>query len=396
MSVNSFEFIMPRIVSFGAGIVEKLPGYIKNFDASKVLVITDRWISGTDFFNRIINLICLAKINISIFDEIDSEPTDIQVNKGLICVNEFKPELVVSVGGGSAIDCAKAICVLATNKGEINDYIGIEGVSKDKLPLIAVPTTAGTGSEVTRFTIITSVATNVKMLIASRKIIPEAALVDPELTYTMPKSVTACTGIDALTHAIESYISKKSNPISENLAISAIKRIGKFLLISYKNPEDEQAKEQVMLGSLEAGLSFGNSSVALVHGMARPIGAYFHIPHGMANALLLPFVMKYSYKSLPAKFAAIARALNENLADSSEAEASSEASDLVKDLCLELGIPKMKSAGIDESKFNEVVEQMSKDAIASGSPNNNPVVPQPSEIVELYKKIYGDDYESID
>ncbi len=292
----------------------------------------------------------------------------------------------MAVGGGSVIDTAKAVAVMATNDGVISDYLGAGKVKKPKLPLVVVNTTAGTGSEVTRFAIISDPATSVKMLIADPHLIPEVAIDDPLLTVTCSPLVTASTGVDALTHAIEAYISVRATALSDVLALSAIAKVGQSLRAAFKNGKDLAARTLMHIASLEAGMAFSNASVALVHGMARPIGAYFHIAHGLSNAVLLPHVMAWSMSEAWGRFADIARALGVDTAGVTEKQAAERAVAEVRSLCQDLQIPGLTGLGIDPDKLMALAPTMAKDALASGSPGNNPRLPTVDEIVELYRK----------
>jgi alcohol dehydrogenase class IV len=292
----------------------------------------------------------------------------------------------VAVGGGSVIDTAKAVAVMATNDGVISDYLGAGKVKKPKLPLVVVNTTAGTGSEVTRFAIITDPATSVKMLIADPHLIPEVAIDDPLLTVTCSPLVTASTGLDALTHAIEAYISVRATALSDVLALSAIAKVGQSLRAAFKNGKDLAARTLMHVASLEAGMAFSNASVALVHGMARPIGAYFHAAHGISNAVLLPHVMAWSMSEAWGRFADIARALGVATAGLTEKQAAERAVAEVRSLCQDLQIPGLTGLGIDPDKLMALAPTMAKDALASGSPGNNPRLPTVEEIVDLYRK----------
>jgi alcohol dehydrogenase class IV len=266
------------------------------------------------------------------------------------------------------------------------DYKGPNKLQRPKLPLVAVNTTAGTGSEVTRFAIITDPVTSVKMLLADPRLIPDVAIDDPLLTVTCPPLITASTGLDALTHAIESYISLRATPLSDVLALSAIRRIGQSLRAAFRNGEDLRARTAMHIASLEAGMSFSNASVALVHGMARPIGAYFHKAHGISNAVLLPHVMAWSIPGAPARFAQIANALGVEAAGPSEIVASQRAVSEVRALCRDLEIPGLSGLGIEPDKLMALAPTMAQDALDSGSPGNNPRVPTVEEIVALYRQ----------
>jgi alcohol dehydrogenase len=250
---------------------------------------------------------------------------------------------------------------------------------------VAIPTTAGTGSEVTPFTIITNTETDVKMLISSPRILPAVALVDPIMTAKMPRSITAATGLDALTHAIEAYVSTRAQPLTDTLALRAISLISKNIRAAYQHPDDLTARGNMLMGALQAGLAFANSSVALVHGMARPIGAYFHIAHGISNAVLLPTVIEWSVPGNPGRYAEIAMAIGEKTGGLTTEEAAKKTVSAVRSLNSDLQIPSLRGLGIDIAKFESVVDKMAADAITSGSPGNNPRRATPEEIVALYR-----------
>ncbi len=383
-----WEFKTPSKIIFGRNSVRSLGKEIKNFNESKALIVTDKIIIETGIFKIVEKILNENKTGYVIFDQVSGEPTDDFVNNGLQSYKENNCSSIIALGGGSAIDTAKAISAMISNPGKIADYKGIGKISKKGAPLIAIPTTAGTGSEVTPYTIITDTKTSVKMLIGSEHIIPTIAIVDPTLTLSCPKMLTAAVGIDALTHAIEAYVSVKANPPSDIFAKSAISRIIKNLLKAWKNGNDLQAREEVMLGSLEAGIAFGNSSVALVHGMSRPIGANFHIAHGMSNAVLLSVVMEYSYQANISRYADIAAFMGENTINIDKDKSAGMAVDSVKKLVKELQIPSLKDFGIEKDGLIKIAPSMAQAAIDSGSPANNPKVPTKEEIIELYIKAY--------
>lgn len=286
------------------------------------------------------------------------------------------------------MDTAKAISALAMNPGKMSDFEGPNKIPRPGAPLMAIPTTAGTGSEASQFTIITDTTRNVKMLIASPHIQPRVALVDPLLTLTMPQAITAATGLDALTHAIEAYVSVKAQPITDALALHATKLISGNLRQAWCDGSNLEARAHMMIGALEAGMAFSNSSVALVHGMARPIGAYFHVPHGISNAALLPTVMEFSIPGNPRRYVDLAEAMGEITTGLSLLDAAYLSARAVKRLNDDLKIPSLRGLGVDEKKFSSIVGQMASDAIASGSPGNNPRKGTQEEIVELYRKAF--------
>ncbi len=309
--------------------------------------------------------------------------------EGLKAYKESGADFLIAVGGGGPMDAAKAIAALATNPGrKVTEFLGANKIPNPGSPLIAIPTTAGTGSEVTQFTIITDTDRDVKMLIASPMIMPKVALVDPLLTLSMPQNITMATGLDALTHAIEAYVSVKAHPLTDTLALQAIRIIGANLRQAWSNGDNLEARTNMIIGSLHAGMAFSNASVALVHGMARPLGAYFHVRHGVSNAALLPIVIEFSTPGNPERYADIAEAMGEVTEGLSLLDAAYLAAEAVERLNDDLKVPTLEELGVEEEKFNKLVEKMAEDAIASGSPGNNPRKATKEEIVELYKKAY--------
>jgi alcohol dehydrogenase class IV len=381
-----FEFRVPSTIHVGVGCYERVAAEAARVGGGAVLVITDANVRATPLASKVIEQLSSAGLLRGVFNDIPGEPTTTEVQKGVAALKGAKANTVVAIGGGSVIDTGKAVAVMATNEGAIVDYKGANKVRKPKLPLVVVNTTAGTGSEVTRFAIITDPVTNVKLLIADPHLIPEVAIDDPLLTLTCPPAVTASTGVDALTHAIESYVSMRATALSDVLALSAIRKVGQSLRAAFRNGEDLNARTLMHVASLEAGMSFSNASVALVHGMARPIGAYFHKAHGISNAVLLPHVMEWSLPGAPARFAEIARALGADTVGMSEARAAERAVVEVRALCSDLKIPGLTGLGIDADKLMAVAPTMAQDALDSGSPGNNPRVPTVAEIVELYRR----------
>jgi len=327
-------------------------------------------------------------VQFAVYNGVSTEPTVEFVQEGLKAYKDNLCDFLIAVGGGSPMDAAKAIAVMATNAGSIEDYQGLGKIPKKGRPIIAIPTTAGTGSEVTPFTIITDTRRNIKMLIGSPFLIPAVAIVDPLLTLTLPQDITVATGIDALTHAIEAYVSLKAQSMSDIFCLSAIRLISRNLRQAWINGQDIEAREKTMLGALQAGIAFGNSSVALVHGMARPVGAYFHVRHGASNAALLGVVTDFSLTGNPARYAHIAEAMGEDISGLSDMEAAQLGARAVKSLIEDIRVPSLRELGVDKEKLDKLAPGMAEDAIASGSPANNPRQATKEEIVELYKVAY--------
>jgi alcohol dehydrogenase class IV len=381
-----FEFRLPGSIHAGVGCRERAVSEAARIGGGRVLVLSDPNVRATPRAAALIEQFSASGLLRAVWSDIPGEPTVAEVEKGLAALRAADADTLVAIGGGSVIDTAKAVAVLATSGGAIADYKGANKIPRPKLPLVAVNTTAGTGSEVTRFTIITEPATSVKMLIADPHLIPEVAIDDPLLTVTCPPAVTASTGIDALTHAIEAYLSARATPFSDVLALSAIRKVGQAIRAAYRDGEDIPARTAMHLASLEAGMAFSNASVALVHGMARPIGAYFHVAHGISNAVLLPHVMEWSLPGAVDRFADIAAALGVD-APGRPAEVSAQRTvKAVRALCRDLDIPGLSGLGLDAEKLMALAPRMAQDALDSGSPGNNPRVPTVAEIVELYRQ----------
>lgn len=381
-------FLIPPVLITGSGSSQNIGEEIKKLGVKKGLLVTDKIISELGLMDGVKKGLTESGIEFAVFDGITAEPTVDFVNDGVSAFKENDCEFVLAFGGGSAIDTAKAVSVMVTNKGSIEDFMGLNRIPQKGVPLITIPTTAGTGSEVTIFTIITDTATDVKMLLGSQFLLPRISIVDPLLTVSCPRGLTAAVGIDALTHAVEAYVSIKAQPMSDIFCLSAIELLSGNLRQAWSNGNNLEAREKVMMGALNAGIAFSNSSVALVHGMSRPIGAYFHVPHGVSNAALLGVVTEFSLMGNPARYAQIAKAMGENVTGLSDMEAAERANRSIKKLIRDVKIPSLKELGIQGEKLDELAPKMADAAIASGSPGNNPRQATKEEIVELYKTAY--------
>ena len=382
-------FYFPAVLIIGSGASEQVGEESRKLGATKGLIVTDEVLSKLGLLDNIKRALSQAKIQFALYSGVFTEPTVEFVEEGLKAYRENGCDFLLAVGGGSAIDTAKAIAVMVTNKGSIEDYQGLNKIPEGGAPLIAIPTTAGTGSEATRVTIIADTRRDVKMLLMSPFLIPQKAIVDPLLTLSMPRSLTAATGIDALTHAIEAYVSVKAQPMSDIFCLSAIELISGNLRQAWSNVNNIEAREKTMLGALQGGIAFSNSSVALVHGMSRPIGAYFHVPHGVSNAALLGVVTEFSLMGNPARYARIAQAMGENVENLTVLEAADLAAESIKRLIKDIKIPSLRELGVGKEELDKLAPKMAEDAIASGSPANNPRQATEEEIIELYKLAYS-------
>ncbi len=379
---------IPSLLRIGGGAFDGVAGVLAELGCARPLLVTDPYMVETGFAPRLREQIRAAGLACSVFHETLSDPTTAVVEAGVRVFTEGRHDSLVSLGGGSPIDTAKAIGMLVANGGRVRDYKAPHAPAKPGPRHVAVPTTAGTGSEVTRFTVITDVETDEKMLVAGDHLLPSAAVVDYELTLSMPARLTADTGTDSLTHAIEAYVSRRANPFSDALALAAMRTIWRELPRCFREPGNREAREAMMLAATQAGMAFSNASVALVHGMSRPIGAHFHVPHGLSNAMLLPAVTAFSVESALPRYAECARAMGMARAASGNEEAAGA---LVASLYTrngELEIPSPRLYGIDRERYHALIPAMAAQALASGSPANNPRLASAGEIEALYRKVW--------
>ncbi|MFE4429119.1 iron-containing alcohol dehydrogenase [Peribacillus butanolivorans] len=379
---------MPQTIIYGRQSFEKV-GAEAALCGKKALIISDKVMTRLGSVNQCRQYLHNNGVASAVYLGVDSEPTDQYVEESLELFEKESCDLIISLGGGSCIDTGKAIAVLATNGGYIGEYMGGRKIAdKAAIPHIAIPTTAGTGSEATDATVITNTDDDVKMMIKQPNFMPLVAIVDPLLTVSSPPHITAATGVDALSHAVEAYLSKRSHPMTDTMALSAMRLIVENIENAYDDGDNIDAREKMSLGALQAGIAFSNSSVCLVHGMSRPIGALFHVPHGYSNAMLLPAVLEFSKEACMERLADLGRIFKTEYKNLSIERAASVAVESVKALCQKLNIPNLEGWGIEEEKFNLSVSKMARDAIDSGSPTNNPRVPTKQELEELYHTCY--------
>ena len=384
-------FLVPSKILSGVGAINELGANIEG-KGSKALIVTDPFMIKFGNVAKVTAALEAHHIDYTVFDGVTGEPSDKMVSAGVEAYKNNGCDFLIALGGGSPMDTAKSIGVMvASGANKISDCMH-KTINVNVPYLVAVPTTAGTGSEATQFTIINDTENNVKMLLAGPSVLPALAVVDPAFTMTAPPSVTANTGVDALCHAVEAYTSRKAQPLSDTFALSAIKRIHKNLPICYADGKNEQARMQMALGATEAGIAFNNSSVTIVHGMSRPIGALFHVPHGLSNAILLPACMEFAIQENTARFAEIARLMgvaDENTADMDAAKAFVAE---VTRFCKELGIPSteevLAKGGFTKDDFFAQLDKMATDALDSGSPANTMRQPSKEDIIAIYKKVF--------
>lgn len=385
----SSTIALPKVMEVGARAIEKLATVLNTLECRKPCIITDKMMVHLGYVERLNQQLKASNLSAGLFDDCMPEPTDSSLDEAVEQVRSGGYDSLIALGGGSAIDSAKAIAILAKLGGKISDYKVPNSIDQCGLPVIAIPTTAGTGSEATRATVITDANSDEKMLCMGLGLMPVAAIIDYELTLSLPPRVTADTGIDALTHAIEAYVSRKANPFSDQQAMAAIKLLAPNLRIAFHQPDNRAAREAMMLGATLAGIAFSNASVALVHGMSRPIGAHFHVPHGLSNAMLLPAVTEFSIPGAPERYADCARQMNIATASDSDAQANTKLLLELKAINTELKVPTLSEFGAQKSHYLSLAKVMAEQALASGSPNNNPRIPSVEDMTVIYQQVWA-------
>jgi alcohol dehydrogenase class IV len=382
------EIRIPAILKIGGGGFAEVAPILVRLGCKKTLLVTDAFLVSRGLPEKLRSQFEKAGVRCGIFAETVPDPTTDAVAAGVKVFLDDEYDSLVSLGGGSPIDTAKAIGMLAANGGRVRDHKVPNHIPKSGPAHLAIPTTAGTGSEVTRFTVITDSVSGEKMLLAGDVLLPTAAVVDYELTMTMPRRLTADTGTDSLTHAIEAYVSRKANPFTDTFALAAMKTIWHMLPKAFHEPDNREAREAMMLAATLAGIAFSNASVALIHGMSRPLGAHFHVPHGLSNAMLLSAVTAFSLNAAPERYAQCARAMGLAQTEDSDQAAGEHLVAALFERNAELQTPSPKLYGIDEELYQSLIPTMAAQALESGSPQNNPRVPSQEEICDLYRQIF--------
>ncbi len=380
------HFVIPNHTVVGTNVLGEAAPLLKKM-GNKAFIVTGRHVAVSDMMKQLTALLDENGIGCVIFDGITGEPTDTMIENGVEMLKSSGCDFIIGIGGGSPLDSAKAIAAMAVNEGSIADYNGKE-ITGEILPLAAIPTTAGTGSEATKFTVITDSEKGIKMLLKGDVLVPKLAIVDSSFTVGAPKSVTSATGLDALTHAVEAYTSRKAFSMTDTLAVSAVKRIMKYLPIAYREPDNSLAREQMSVAALEAGICINNSSVTIVHGMSRPIGALFHVPHGMSNAMLLKECLSFAVSGAYEKFANLGRETGVASDSDSNETAAEKFIDSLQNICDVCEIPTLEQYGIDRDEYYSKISKMATDAVASGSPANTVKEVTVDDCIEIYKKLY--------
>ena len=385
--MRNWSCFSPRCIVFGEGKAAGTGALAAQWGRGRALVVTGPYLLRSGTVEPVLRSLREAGLLGPIYADIATEPTDRHVDEALALFRHEGCGTIVACGGGGPIDVAKAVGLLHANGGRIRDYRGVGRAPKPGVPILAVPTTAGSGSEVSGTTIITDTAAHEKLLVLSMRLMPEVAILDPELTYGMPPALTAATGVDALTHAVESCVSRKATDLSAGFSLRAAERLARSLPTAFAAPDHVEARRACLLGSLEAGIAFTNSSVGLVHGMARPLGAKFGIPHGVSNAVLLETVMAFSLPGAPERYARLARALGAETDGLTPSEAARAGLEAVRGLVRALRIPRLGEL-VPREAFDAQLPAMVREAVASGSPDNNPRLASPEEIAALYEAAF--------
>lgn len=382
-----YSWGLPSLVLYGAGCVSRVGEELKRLGGSRPLLVTDCVLLKSGQVDELKSLLTKAGLHAELYSGVNREPEDKFVEEGLEIFKASSCDSVIALGGGSCIDAAKGIGIMATNPGKLADYEGRDKLKAKMAPLVAIATTAGTASEISRVTVITDTRRTVKMLIKDEKVRPNIAVCDPLLTVSMPPAVTASSGMDALTHAIEGYVSRECQPLTEMVALRAVELISRSLLVAWANGKDIEARTDMMLGQLLAGMSFSNASTCSVHGLARPLGAHFHVPHGLSNAMFIVEGMEYTLPACPQKYAKIAQAMGENICGLTVYEAAEKSVAFVHRLRKALKVPTILEFGIDRDKYLQLAPQLAEDGLASGSHNLNPRTPSKEELIAIYKQM---------
>lgn len=380
------EFNMPSQVITGLNALDKAGTYLQKF-GSKALIVSDSMMDKLNNVDKVIDILEKNNIDYSLCLDIDGEPTDQMIENGSQLYEKNGCDFLIAIGGGSPIDAMKAIGVVVSNKRSINSFAG-ETINTQTPFMVAIPTTAGTGSEATQFTIITDTQNDVKMLLKGPVLLPTLAIVDPQFTLSAPPNITAATGLDALCHAIEAYTSKKAQPLSQSFSISAVKKIVKYLPRVYDDGNDLEAREQMAMASLEAGIAFNNASVTIVHGMSRPIGALYHVPHGLSNAMLMNVCFSYAMQGATKAFAYLAKECAFAKWEDSDEMAAKILLGKICSLLKHCQVMTLAEFGVNKEDFFSHIPKMAKDAIDSGSPANTIRTCTIEDIEQLYASLW--------
>lgn len=378
-------YFLPTRNLFGEGAVEEVGELMKSLGGKKVMIVTDAFLAQNGMAERIQNILSASGVNSVVFGGAEPNPKDVNVDAGLVVFKENECDSIISLGGGSSHDCAKGIGIVASNGGNIRDYEGVDKSHNPMCPMIAINTTAGTASEITRFCIITDTSRHVKMCIIDWRVTPQIAINDPILMKGMPPSLTAATGMDALTHAVEAYVSTAANPLTDAAAQMAITMITQYLPKAVANGDYMKARDKMAYGQYLAGIAFNNASLGYVHAMAHQLGGVYNLPHGVCNAILLPHVEEFNLIGNANRFRDIAKDMGENIEGLSTMDAARKAIAAIRQLSQQVGIPEnLRGLGVKEEDFEMMAENAMKDACSA----TNPRKATKEQIIGIYKAAF--------
>ncbi|MGU8249022.1 L-threonine dehydrogenase [Clostridium perfringens] len=379
----SYKFFMPAISLMGADCLKDAGDQVGELGFKKALIVTDKVLGQIGIVKKVTDVLDNKNIEYAIYDETKPNPTVKNINDGLALLKEKECDFVISLGGGSAHDCAKGIALLATNGGEIKDYEGVDKSKKPQLPMVGINTTAGTGSEMTLFAIITDEERHIKMALVDKHLTPIIAVNDPMLMLAMPKSLTAATGMDALTHAIEAYVSTAATPITDACAEKAIELISNYLVNAVENGQDVEARDMMAYAEYLAGMAFNNASLGYVHAMAHQLGGFYNLPHGVCNAILLPHVQEYNKATSASRLAKIAKIMGGNIEGLTDEQGADLCIDMIKSLSQTIGIPEgLGVLGVKESDFETLATNALNDACSLTNPRKGNL----EEVIAIFRK----------
>ncbi len=379
----SYKFFMPAISLMGADCLKDAGDQVGELGFKKALIVTDKVLGQIGIVKKVTDVLDNKNIEYAIYDETKPNPTVKNVNDGLALLKEKECDFVISLGGGSAHDCAKGIALLATNGGEIKDYEGVDKSKKPQLPMVGINTTAGTGSEMTLFAIITDEERHIKMALVDKHLTPIIAVNDPMLMLAMPKSLTAATGMDALTHAVEAYVSTAATPITDACAEKAIELISNYLVNAVENGQDVESRDMMAYAEYLAGMAFNNASLGYVHAMAHQLGGFYNLPHGVCNAILLPHVQEYNKATSASRLAKIAKIMGGNIEGLTDEQGADLCIDMIKSLSQTIGIPEgLGVLGVKESDFETLATNALNDACSLTNPRKGNL----EEVIAIFKE----------
>lgn len=378
-------FYMPSVSVMGINCLKEVPNYIKENGLNRALIVTDKVLVQVGLVGKVTSILIENNIEYVIYSGTKPNPTVKNVNDGLDMLKEYECDFVISVGGGSPHDCAKGIALLATNGGEIKDYEGVNKSAKPQLPLIAINTTAGTASEMTIFSIITDEDRHIKMALVDKHMTPVMAVNDPVLMEAMPKSLTSATGMDALTHSIEAYVSTNATPVTDACAEKSIELISNYLKRAVEDGSDMEARDMMAYAEFLAGMAFNNASLGYVHAMAHQLGGFYDLPHGVCNAVLLPHVQEFNSKVSAQRLKKVASLMSVDVSNMTDEQGANACIKAIKDLSKSIGIPSgLKELGAKEEDFSILAENALKDVCGL----TNPIKATHEDIVQIFKNAF--------